>query len=226
MTAKQASDELVERTIAGLHDQVFGVLQRIAPAPRETLDLGAGTGAWAMRLSVAGYRVTAVDIDPKGFAAEGVEFVVADLNQPFGHTFPNRCFQLVTCLEVIEHVENPRNLLRECRRLLQPGGVLVVTTPNIESVAARLRFLATGELRMFGRDPRRNEPTHITPIHTLMFERMLSDTGFGLKIHEFNARTPIGTKPVNRLISGLVGKVVGGVQGGDCHVFVVEPLGE
>ena len=218
-------DELVERAIPGLHDSVFVLLKRLAPVPREVLDLGAGTGAWAARLTSAGYRVTAVDVDQTSFAARGVELVVADLNKPFAEQLPGRRFHVATCLEVIEHVENPRNLLRQCCRLLRPDGVLFVTTPNIESLPARLRFLATGELRSFGRDPIRNEPTHITPIHSLMFERMIADTGFVLTHHEFNAPFPIGTKLLNRVLSKLVGIAVGGIKGGDCHVFVLVPRG-
>jgi SAM-dependent methyltransferase len=214
---------LVERTVPGLHHSVFTLLQRMAPAPREVLDLGAGTGAWAVRLTEAGYHVTAADLEANEFAARGVELALIDLNLPFAEQFPERQFQVVTCLEVIEHVENPRNLLRQCLGLLRPDGVLVVTTPNIESIPSRLRFLATGELRMFGRDPDRNEQTHISPIHTLMFERMLVDTGFVLKEHAFNAPFPIGTRPLNRTLSKLVGLAARGVQGGDCHIFVLVP---
>lgn len=185
------------------------------------LDLGAGTGAWAARLSAVGYRVTAVDLDATAFAAHEVELVTANLNQPFADWLPNRKFRVVTCLEVIEHVENPRHLLRQCRKLLGPDGELVITTPNIESIPARLRFLATGELRHFGRDPVRNEPSHITPIHTLMFERMVAETGFVLESHEFNAPFPSGTKPLNRVISRMVGFAARGIKGGDCHIFTL-----
>ena len=223
MSSPLQTKDLVERAVSGLHASVFEVVRRVAPPPRAVLDLGAGTGAWAARLGAAGYQVTAIECETSTFAAPGVELVNADLNQSFADNLGDRDYQLITCLEVIEHMENPRNLLRQCSRLLRSDGVLVITTPNIESVPARLRFFATGELSMFGRDPTRNEASHITPIHTLMFERMIADTGFALKAHEFNASFPIGTRPLNRMLSKLASLVVRGVQGGDCHIFVLLP---
>ena len=130
-------------------------------------------------------------------------------------------FDAATAIEVIEHLENPRHLLRQAKQLLKPGGLLFVTTPNIENVPARIRFLMRGDLRMFGRDPTLNDPTHITPIHTQMFERMLADIGFDLVHHGFNRPQPTVTHPVLRLISQSLGPVLRGVTGGDCHIFVL-----
>ncbi len=74
---------------------------------------------------------------------------------------------------------------------------------------------------MFGRDQARNNQTHITPIHTLMFERMLSDSGFELLEHSFNAPSPVGSKRLIKVIGRIIDWVVSGVKGGDSHIFVI-----
>ena len=47
-------------------------------------------------------------------------------------------FDVVTMLDLVEHLPNPREALEKARRLLKPGGILVVVTPNVDSFAARL----------------------------------------------------------------------------------------
>jgi 2-polyprenyl-3-methyl-5-hydroxy-6-metoxy-1,4-benzoquinol methylase len=54
-------------------------------------------------------------------------------------------FDWATCLEVIEHVEDPLQLLREIHRVLQPAGRLIMTTPNIRYARNVIRLLWRGE---------------------------------------------------------------------------------
>jgi len=182
--------------------------------------LGAGTGAWAERLQRAGYDVIAVEKAAEHYGASA-PLVQADLNEEFASRFGTTRFDVLTCIEVIEHVENPRHLLRSARRLLNPDAVMVVTTPNIESTAGRLRFLWTGELRHFGRDPTFNEPTHITPIHTLMFERALGDVGLRVVEHRYQRKWTTGSRWPFMVLSRLLDPFLRGTRGGDNHIYVL-----
>ena len=216
--------QLAERTIPGLHATLFDLLLRLRGAPASVLDLGAGTGAWANRLAVAGYQVTALERPNAGYAGSA-SLVEGDLNEDFAELFGAKRFDLVTCIEVIEHVENPRHLLRNARRLLARGGMLVITTPNIESTAGRLRFLWTGELRHFGRDPRFNEPTHITPIHTLMFERAIDSVGLEVREHRYEQPMASGSRWPFQVLARVLDPLLRGSRGGNNHIYVLQEGG-
>jgi SAM-dependent methyltransferase len=216
--------ELVEKASPGLHEAAFATLQRFAPPPARILDLGAGTGAWTKRLTSAGYIVTAVDNDPGEWALKSVPLVDRDLNREFAAGLGSG-FDAVTSLEVIEHLENPSLFLRECRKLISPEGIVLLTTPNIENVAGRLRFLLTGHLRSFDREPLWNEPTHITPIQSYLIEKMCAAAGLGLVWHGFNSPTENTQGVLKRLLLGALRPLVRGVTGGDHHMFVLKRLG-
>lgn len=218
MTGEQS---LVELTLPGLHAVVFETLVRLRSPPARVLDLGAGTGAWANRLHRAGYAVTALEKTGEHYAGSA-PLVLADLNADFAARLGEERFDILTCIEVIEHVENPRHLLRNARQLLNPGGLIVITTPNIESTAGRLRFLWNGELRHFGRDSRFSNETHITPIHTLMFERALDDVGLQVLQHRYERDRSSGSRVPFMLLARLLDPLLRGPRGGDNHIYVVK----
>ena len=78
----QARDP-IEKAPPGVHEAAFVTLQRFSPLPARVLDLGAGTGAWAKRLSSAGYTVTAVDNNAVEWALTSIPLVNCDLNYEF-----------------------------------------------------------------------------------------------------------------------------------------------
>lgn len=177
--ARTAQDglQLTERTVPGLHDFVFASL--IDGMERgKVLDLGAGTGAFAQRLAGAGFDVTAVDRDGTGFQA-GVDFRAVDLGVAGWESElgPGQ-WPLVVAIEVIEHLEAPIAFLRSLATLLGEGGHAVVTTPNVDSLPARAKFLLRGKLRMLDEH---GDPTHISPIFwDLLTRQYLPQAGLRL----------------------------------------------
>jgi len=98
------------------------------------LDAGCGTGYGCAALSERASSVTGLDISPEAIAharehsaAPGVTFLVGSCS---AMPLPNAAFDLVISFEVIEHLEDWRAFLLESRRVLAPGGVFLLSTPN------------------------------------------------------------------------------------------------
>jgi 2-polyprenyl-3-methyl-5-hydroxy-6-metoxy-1,4-benzoquinol methylase len=212
--------EPFEKAPGSVHDAAFRALRAVCLPGAKVADLGAGTGLWARRLSAEGYRVTPVDNNLADWSLDSIPLVNGDLNHEFAASLDDD-FDAVTSLEVLEHLENPTLFMRESAKLLRPGGVAVFTTPNIENVAGRVRFFLSGQLRSFDRDPAWNEPTHITPIQSYLFEKMYRAAGLTLVTHGFNEPTESTRGGMKRLLLGGLRPLLGGVRGGDHHVFVL-----
>ena len=101
------------------------------------LDLGAGDGYVTARLGAVAGATLAVAADvgapaPLAGRDRPVAQVTARLPGPL--PFPDATFDVVVTLETIEHVLDPDALLEEARRVLGPGGPLVLSTPRLDSV--------------------------------------------------------------------------------------------
>jgi 2-polyprenyl-3-methyl-5-hydroxy-6-metoxy-1,4-benzoquinol methylase len=167
--------ELTERANAGLHEHVVERVTAFTPdRAASVLDIGCGTGALLVRMRERGYTSLAgIDIAPPS-AMPGMRFYSLDLDDP---RFPlaDGSIDLALAVEVLEHIENVGAFLAEIRRVLSPKGRLLLTTPNVHSVEARLRLLLIGQLKQFDNI---GDPTHIYPVFSFPFNRLLARHGF------------------------------------------------
>ena len=174
----------------GTHDKVLSMLAEHAPPQRApaVLDIGAGTGALSARLSASGWMVSACDLYPEAFVVEGVECrAVRDGRLPFNEG----SFDAAVAVELLEHIEGHEALFAEARRVLRPGGVLLITTPNILSLKSRLSFLLTGYPYSFPTlDPAELDPVaqHITPFSLDRYRWRLAQSGFDIESVEIDKR--------------------------------------
>ena len=128
-----------------IHPVAQNLIARLGPGARKkALDAPLGTGAMAFYLRQSGYDVTGADIDLKQSAGLPGEINRCQYNLNAVLPMPDASFDLVTCLEGIEHVENHFLLLRELARVTKPGGHLIISTPNICSLEDRLKFVLNG----------------------------------------------------------------------------------
>ena len=116
-------------------------------AGRPVADIGCGAGLLAEPLARLGGQVTAMDAAPEAIAvarrhAEGqglaIDYRVGGVETLDG------AFDLVTSLEVIEHVNDPRSFVAGLAGALAPGGLLILSTPN-RTARSRLMMIVLGE---------------------------------------------------------------------------------
>jgi 2-polyprenyl-3-methyl-5-hydroxy-6-metoxy-1,4-benzoquinol methylase len=95
------------------------------------LDVGCGSGLNSQAMAALGHRVSGVDLSEAAierYRSQGFEGRAADIEEGLG--YPDDSFDIVFCAEVIEHMTSPEILASEMKRVLKPGGRLILTTPN------------------------------------------------------------------------------------------------
>ncbi len=110
------------------------------------LDAGCGNGEFLKLAAPLFVRVCGADIATPAtdaVRALGFEAVPCDVSGTL--PFEEDSFDACTCLDVIEHVPDPLAVLKELRRVLKPGGQLVLSTPNIRCFRHIARLVFTGE---------------------------------------------------------------------------------
>ena len=135
-------------------DLAAGLMVRglASAGPGPVAEIGAGGRAFADRLLARGFRVVAIDVEPEACKIiKPLPALVADA----ARALPLRNDSVAGLFmgEVIEHLFDTHRLLTECHRVVQPGGCLVVTTPNLAGLQNRIGFL-------FGRSPRHVDAFH------------------------------------------------------------------
>ncbi len=103
------------------------------------LDIGSSAGFFLAEAKNRGWETTGIEFSTwsKKYAEEHFGLTIYD--QPLEKLdWPKESFDATTMLDVIEHLTAPRQVLAEVKKILKPNGVLVITTPNIESWAAKL----------------------------------------------------------------------------------------
>lgn len=107
-------------------------IQNDSPQKLSLFDLGCGNGSVANAIVRAGYEVTGCDPSPSGISEALTTFPSLKLSVGSGYddlAAKHGHFPVVYALEVIEHVYDPRTLVRRVNDLLEPGGHLILSTP-------------------------------------------------------------------------------------------------
>lgn len=123
---------------------------------KKVLDIGCQYGVFSFFLAEKGAAVTGMDISRRWvercereardrYPDKEMKFLVGDAQELH---FEDSSFDVVVCSEVIEHVDHPGNVLSEINRVLVPGGVLVLSTPNTASYYVGLWKLLKSVLPM------------------------------------------------------------------------------
>lgn len=150
----------------GLHEQIAKKIAEQIPIGSKILDLGAGEGALTSRLLDMGYYIVAADMNQEEFKCTEAEFhqinfdVKEDIERFVADNLES--FDAVLGIEVIEHVENQWEYVRQLKKMLKPNGLMIITTPNTTSWLSRMKFLLTGRFHQFS--DKDLDYGHISPI--------------------------------------------------------------
>lgn len=122
-------------------NRILAHVSKFVSPPGHLLDVGCATGILLTQANLLGW--TPEGIEPSRWAAKigmskGLNINVGTLST----VSIKKRFDVITCIDVIEHVDSPTELLIQMRKLLKPNGVLCIVTPNISAPIAR--FLGEG----------------------------------------------------------------------------------
>jgi SAM-dependent methyltransferase len=128
------------------------IVNLLANLPKgKVLDLGCGDGEFSKRLKDLGFEVVASDMDYNRFKYhKDISFHVSNLENEL--PFEEAVFDYVLFLETIEHIYNPDFAIGQIKKVLKPGGTLILSTPNILNLNSRMRFFFEGSFDFF-REP-------------------------------------------------------------------------
>ena len=139
---REGSDEMFvsqaearERTF----ERALALIEKLAPKRGRLLDVGTAAGSFIHVAAGRGWEVAGCEpnhwLCDWGHKTYGLDIQPGTL---FDQRYPDEAFDVVTVWDVLEHDSNPLALLRECRRILKRGGLIVVNCPDIGSWIARL----------------------------------------------------------------------------------------
>lgn len=120
--------------------KLLHLLSRYFPPPGKLLEVGCATGRFLNDAHTAGYSVTG--IEPAARHRELIPSHIASsvfLQKLEDVELPDDAFDVIVAIQLIEHLVDPTVFAEKLKRLLKPGGIAYVETPNFDCVSRRLR---------------------------------------------------------------------------------------
>jgi SAM-dependent methyltransferase len=156
-----------------IYEMVARVLERHDIAGGTFVDVGCGAGDLRRFLGNRFGRYVGVDAVRYDGLPEDLEFHAGDLDGD-GQLAPSAIADVVAAVETIEHLENPRRLVREMVRIAKPRGWVVVTTPNQLSWLSLATLLAKQRFSAFQDS---HYPAHISALLEVDLLRIFAECG-------------------------------------------------
>jgi len=183
------------------HSLILQMMETMPPC--RVLDLGCSAGLLAEQIRASGHTVVGVDaIELPGVRDRTDDFFLADLEKPLAPEI-GLGFDVVIAGDIIEHLARPGEALKEMRRVLRPGGQLILSVPNFGHWYPRFR-VAFG---LFGYDRRGVlDNTHLRFFTRSTLRRTVKRAGFDV-LQEAATGLPLGSIGASGGLGGLLRRI-------------------
>lgn len=175
-----------------LMSQVFtksgNLIEEIMPMPGRLLDVGCGYGFFLEEMVQRGWQAEGIEISATGlnYARNKLGLTVSDKLLP-RPDWQDNCYDVITLFYVIEHLQDPKSVLREARRLLRRDGLLLLRWPHTAPIAALMRPWAD-RLKLY------QAPSHLFDFSPMTIYKILDQSGF----HEIRTTVCGWTRPAEK----------------------------
>lgn len=172
---------VAQRSLLALPHRVDFLLEHAGTPTKRILDVGCASGYIARILREVGHDVVGIELNEL-MAADARELGIPVIEHDLEEPLPLACgsFDVVHACEIIEHLFDTERFLRELHRVLVDGGVLVLSTPNLNSLGNRLRVMGGRSLPMWGAYPADRHGGHVRVLNKPKVVELLQRTGFRL----------------------------------------------
>jgi len=136
------------------------------------LDFGCGIGRYVAQMAAAGWKAEGLDPASKAVSAGRRAGLTIHQGTLPGTDLPDGRYDVITMWHALEHVPSPKATLEAARRLLRPGGRLMVVVPRFDSLSSRWSGVSWYGLRL---------PRHLTHFTTAFLRRHVDAAGFEVK---------------------------------------------
>ncbi len=160
------------------------IFEKINPAPGKILDIGSAAGHITSKIAKNFPNATVFGLDSYGLAIKLGKKIHPEINFKIGDAhklpFDNNSFDLVICIETLEHLENPTKALAEIKRVLKKKGkVLIGQDTNNWQFKLIWFFWTKTRGRVWA-------GAHINPQSTKLLEKLIKKTGFVIILKKFS----------------------------------------
>ncbi len=198
---EESSIESWEKMMKPVFRRAANLLTRYGSNGR-LLDVGSGFGFFVAEMKNKGWDAVGVEISQKAIGYARDVLGLAVYPGPLERVgFPGNHFDAVTGFYVVEHLPFPKTFLRECYRVLKPGGRLLLRYPHTTPIKNLLRFLGVKN-RLY------DLPAHLCDFSPKMIQHCLEKIGFDKCQHSIGGYTlpeDLG-KRISSILFGSLGE--------------------
>jgi 2-polyprenyl-3-methyl-5-hydroxy-6-metoxy-1,4-benzoquinol methylase len=117
--------------------RLFERLKKYTAKPGKILDIGAATGSYLSVFKKGGWEVFGIELSDYIRDVARRVYSLSLFPDLKTAAFPDDYFDLIIMIQVIEHISDPMDIIQNVARVLKPGGILYISTPNFASLNAQ-----------------------------------------------------------------------------------------